>query len=102
MSPFTSETGKRRAVAFSIQPDEEHIEKPPLERTRRSRLKMAKKVYEKYDATQVTDDMMQEASKMFSEHYGIWGKKAASTIGAFAKEGKLVRSIIYPHISLLM
>lgn len=92
MSLSTSGSGKIKAVAFSIQPDQEHIEKQPLERRRpsRSRLKMAKKVYERYDGSQVTDDMIQEASKLFSEHYGIWGKKAASTIGAFAKEGKLV------------
>jgi hypothetical protein len=50
---------------------------------------MSKRLYEKYDQSQVTDDMMQEASKLFSEHYGIWSKEAVSRIGAFAKEGEL-------------
>ncbi len=54
---------------------------------------MAKKVFEIYDGVQVTDSMVQEASKLFSENYGIWGKEAASELGAFAKEGKLAKVI---------
>lgn len=49
---------------------------------------MAKKHYETYDGAQVTDSMVQEASQLFSENYGIWGKEAANELGAFAKEGK--------------
>jgi hypothetical protein len=50
---------------------------------------MAKKVFEKYDMDEVTDKMLQEASQLFSENYGVWGPGAASVMGAFAKEGKL-------------
>jgi len=52
---------------------------------------MAKKVYEMFKREQVTDDMLQEASKLFSENYGIWGKNAATIMGAFAKEGTHVK-----------
>lgn len=52
---------------------------------------MAKRLYENYDASQVTDSMLQEASRLFSEHYGVWGKNAAGVVGAFAKEGKLIQ-----------
>ncbi len=93
MSLSTSKPGSRKTVAFSIQSDEDYIVKPPLERSRwrrQSRSKMANKFYQKFNGDQVTDDMMQEASKLFSENYGIWGKEAANTTGAFAKEGKLI------------
>ncbi|ORY17093.1 hypothetical protein BCR34DRAFT_622053 [Clohesyomyces aquaticus] len=51
---------------------------------------MSKIVYEKYDGSEVTDDMLAEASKLFNENYGIWGKDAAKT-GAFAKPKSRVR-----------
>ncbi|MCJ1257951.1 hypothetical protein MMC24_005779 [Lignoscripta atroalba] len=47
---------------------------------------MTKKVFEKYDGGQVTDSMLQEASRLFSENYGVWGKEAAKSMGTFAKE----------------
>lgn len=50
---------------------------------------MSKILYEKYDRDQVTDSMLQEASKLFSENYGVWGKEAARVMGAFAREGKI-------------
>ncbi len=86
----------REAVAFRSQHDVPYIEAPPLEPNRRppkGRLRMAKRVYEIYDGSHVTDSMLQEASQLFSENYGVWGKKAASGVGAFAKEGKLVQII---------
>lgn len=57
---------------------------------------MAKKVFEKYDMNEVTDSMLQEASQLFSENYGVWGAKAASVVGAFAKEGKLAQVMSLP------
>ncbi|KAK9489042.1 hypothetical protein V1508DRAFT_436136 [Lipomyces doorenjongii] len=51
---------------------------------------MAKQLYEKFDAGQVTDDMLAEASLLFNENYGIWGKDAA-ILGPFAKPGSRVR-----------
>ncbi|KAL1962421.1 hypothetical protein VTN77DRAFT_9692 [Rasamsonia byssochlamydoides] len=52
---------------------------------------MTKRVYEKYDGSQVTDSMLQEAARLFSENYGVWGREAASVVGAFAKEGNHVK-----------
>ncbi|KAI9748900.1 MAG: hypothetical protein M4579_007077 [Chaenotheca gracillima] len=52
---------------------------------------MAKKVFEKCDMSEITDSMLQEASQLFSENYGVWGPKASSIVGAFAKEGNQVK-----------
>ena len=50
---------------------------------------MEKQVFEKCDGSQVTESMLQEASQLFSEHYGVWGEHAAQVVGKFAKPGKL-------------
>lgn len=49
---------------------------------------MEKQVFEKYNGSQVTESMLQEASQLFSDHYGIWGEHAAQVVGEFAKAGK--------------
>jgi hypothetical protein len=41
---------------------------------------MAKKIYEKYEAGQITDRGLQQASQLFSENYGIWGKEAEARV----------------------
>ena len=53
---------------------------------------MDKKVFERFDGDQVTDSMLQEASELFSENYGVWGEQAAEKMGKFAKFGKSARS----------
>ena len=50
---------------------------------------MTKTVFEMYNGDQVTDSIVQEASQLFNENYGIWSKDAATEIGAFAKEGDI-------------
>ncbi len=50
---------------------------------------MERQVFEKCDGSQVTDSMLQEASQLFSEHYGVWREHAAQALGRFAKAGKL-------------
>lgn len=50
---------------------------------------MGKQVFEKYDGSQVTESTLQEASQLFSDHYGVWDKRAAQKVGHFAKAGKL-------------
>lgn len=52
---------------------------------------MAKRIYERYDGTEITEDMLQEASQLFSENYGVWGPRAASVQGTFAKAGNRVK-----------
>ncbi|MCJ1367446.1 hypothetical protein MMC16_006579 [Acarospora aff. strigata] len=47
---------------------------------------MEKKLFEKYERDQITDDILREASQLFSKNYGIWGKEAARVVGPFAKE----------------
>ena len=48
---------------------------------------MEKWIFEKYDGNSVTDQMLQEASQLFSSHYGVWDKHAAQVVGKFAKAG---------------
>lgn len=44
--------------------------------------------FEKYDGSQVTESMLEEASRLFSGHYGVWGEDAARVVGKFAKAGE--------------
>ena len=54
-------------------------------------------VFEKCDGSRVTEGMLQEASQLFSEHYGVWSEHAAQMLGKFAKAGKLAfGSLAYP------
>jgi len=55
---------------------------------------MSKIVYEKYNGGEVTNAMLAEASQLFDENYGIWGRDAAKT-GAFAKPSELDRTYTY-------
>jgi hypothetical protein len=48
---------------------------------------MEKQVFEKCDGSRVTESMLQEASQLFSEHYGVWGEHAAQVVGKSAKAG---------------
>ena len=49
---------------------------------------MKQQVFEKYNGSQVTNSMLQEASELFSKHYGVWGEHAVQRVGPFAKAGK--------------
>lgn len=49
---------------------------------------MDEKVYRRYDGDKVTDDVLEEASKLFSEHYGVWSEHAAQLMGKFAIAGR--------------
>ena len=49
---------------------------------------MDKKLYEGFSGEEVTDEMLEEASELFSENYGVWGEHAALSMGKFAKAGK--------------
>ena len=49
---------------------------------------MDEKVFRRFDDDKVTDNMLEEASKLFSENYGIWGEHAAEKMRKFAKAGK--------------
>jgi hypothetical protein len=51
---------------------------------------MDKKLYERFNSDQVTDEMLEDASKLFSENYGVWSEHAAQRMGAFARAGTSV------------
>ena len=53
---------------------------------------MEKQVFERCDGSQVTESMLQEASQLFTDHYGIWSEHATQLVGEFAKAGKLALS----------
>lgn len=50
---------------------------------------MKKQVFEKYNGSQVTDSMLQEASMLFTNHYGVWNEDAPRVVEGFAEAGKL-------------
>ncbi|KAE9987008.1 hypothetical protein EG328_004140 [Venturia inaequalis] len=52
---------------------------------------MDKKVYKGFKSDEVTDEMLDEAAKLFSENYGVWGELAVDRMGKFAKAGRPVR-----------
>jgi hypothetical protein len=83
-------TRKRKSVAFAVNPEVRPI--TPGRRTRKSTLNMDKKLFERFNSDQVTDEMLEEASKLFSENYGVWGE------GAFEKAGT---SAYTPRVTLV-
>jgi hypothetical protein len=55
---------------------------------------MEKQLFEKYDGGQITDDILEEASQLFSENYGIWGEQAAEAVGKFAKQVSSLKLVL--------
>jgi hypothetical protein len=41
--------------------------------------------FHKYEREDLTNNMLQDAAKLFSENYGIWGPVAEQDMGSFAK-----------------
>lgn len=39
---------------------------------------MAKQIFERFDGRELTDNMLEEAAKLFNENYGIWGEDATN------------------------
>ena len=88
--------GPRKSVEFSAGPDIVTIE--PRKRTLNRHLSMERQLFEKYNGSQVTDSMLQEASQLFSEHYGVWGEHAVQVAGPFAKAGKPALTYFSSHV----
>ncbi|KZF18990.1 hypothetical protein L228DRAFT_264112 [Xylona heveae TC161] len=40
---------------------------------------MAKQVFEKFRGSEITDDILEGAAKLFNEHYGVWGKDPSNS-----------------------
>ena len=53
---------------------------------------MDKLLFERFDGSKVTESMLEEASQLFSEHYGVWGEQAAQALGKFANAGKVAHT----------
>ncbi|KAL9624269.1 MAG: hypothetical protein Q9160_001516 [Pyrenula sp. 1 TL-2023] len=45
-------------------------------------------VFERCESPNVTDHMLEEAARLFSEDYGVWGPLAEEKLGRFAKRGQ--------------
>jgi hypothetical protein len=56
-------------------------------RTTRSQLNMAKQTYETFNGDQITKAMVVDAARLFSYHYGVWGRDCPgfATLGARVK-----------------
>ncbi|KAI9834407.1 MAG: hypothetical protein M1819_003018 [Sarea resinae] len=51
---------------------------------------MSTVVFQKYDGTQVTDAMLQEASRLFTENYGVWERKPPESLALSPKQAAVV------------
>ncbi|KAI1127346.1 hypothetical protein F5Y10DRAFT_242837 [Nemania abortiva] len=60
-------------VTFLTQPEVVIIESSQANRPK-NRIKITKQLRESFPGTEVTDHMLSEAAKLFSENYGVWGK----------------------------
>jgi hypothetical protein len=85
--------GARKSVAFNLKPQEQLIAARPHRPG--STRNMEKKLYEGFTSDEVTDEMLVEASKLFSDHYGVWGERAAQSMGKFAIAGRLGDTNLY-------
>jgi hypothetical protein len=47
--------------------------------------------FHKYEREDLTNNMLQDAARLFSENYGIWGPVAEQNMGSFAKQGRRIR-----------
>lgn len=89
---------KRKSVTFANQPHRD-ITTPITRKRRRTRtLPMERKVYEGFRSDQVTDEILVEASQLFTDNYGVWDTQAEEKMGAFAKPGMFESSSAFLNI----
>jgi hypothetical protein len=93
ISSSTTMATLRKSVTFTSQPEIRPIE--PRPHSRRSKLNMAKKLTEELDRNEVADEVLEQASKLFSENYGVWSEQAAERMGKYAKAGRYACTAIY-------
>jgi len=72
---------------------------PPVKRSPgrppRSTTKMTNRCYEAFEQAELSDTFLQAAADLFSSNYGIWGEKAADTLGSWAEKGDSIINIFY-------
>ena len=49
--------------------------------------------FQKYSQDQITDDVLQEAAELFSNHYGVWAKRASKCVRSKIEEGRCLSLI---------
>ncbi|KPI45758.1 uncharacterized protein AB675_866 [Cyphellophora attinorum] len=47
--------------------------------------------YQIYRGDQISEPILTDAARLFSENYGVWGLQASSKLGTFAKAGRRIR-----------
>ncbi|MCJ1423577.1 hypothetical protein MMC29_001461 [Sticta canariensis] len=77
-----------RKVAFDAQPTVRYIESTG--RHPRKSPTMAKQVFERFNGTELTDHMLEEAAQLFNENYGTWGEDPMNPMAA-PKPGSRVK-----------
>ena len=51
-------------------------------------------ILEKYDGDQIADDILEEAARLFSTHYGVWSSKGVDLVGPGPKASSYITQII--------
>ncbi|KAI0554106.1 hypothetical protein F4679DRAFT_527144 [Xylaria curta] len=59
-------------------------------------IKMLKQVFETFPGTEVTDQMLSEAAKLFSENYGVWGKTSPLSGKRVSMNARRLREQCFP------
>jgi hypothetical protein len=54
----------------------------------RTRDTMQTPIYQHYDATQITDELLETDAKFFSQNKGVWSQRTSENRGKFAKKGR--------------
>jgi hypothetical protein len=83
---MSSSEQPRKSVAFDGESTVQYIESTS-QKPRKSP-NMAKQVFERFNGTELTDRMLEEAAQLFNENYGIWGVNPTNP-GPAPKPGKL-------------
>ncbi|EFW14307.1 hypothetical protein D8B26_007052 [Coccidioides posadasii str. Silveira] len=74
-SSLSSAASAHSGVKFILEPSIAIIENSSGV-SKQNSVRMATQLYESFTADQITDAMLDEAAKLFSENYGIWGKQS--------------------------
>jgi len=78
---------------------------PPIKRSPgrppRSTVKMSNRYYDVFEQDELSNDALQAAADLFSSNYGVWGEKAAGTVGSWAEKGEYIVNIFLGSSTLI-
>lgn len=66
----------RRLVKFASSPSVAFVESTSNRSITKPKV-MAPQIFETFSRDEVTNDMVAQAAKLFSENYGVWGEQSA-------------------------